>query len=33
MTQRYRCQRAGSEHAQGLLALFESAGTGCFCNY
>jgi GNAT superfamily N-acetyltransferase len=28
-----RCERAGPEHTEGLLALFESAGTGCFCNY
>jgi len=33
MSPRYRCERATSEHAEGLLALFESAGTGCFCNY
>jgi GNAT superfamily N-acetyltransferase len=33
MTERYRCERAGSEHADGLLALFEGAGSGCFCNY
>jgi GNAT superfamily N-acetyltransferase len=29
----YRCERASSTHADGLLALFESAGSGCFCNY
>jgi GNAT superfamily N-acetyltransferase len=29
----YRCERAGSAHADGLLALFESAGSGCFCQY
>ena len=29
----YECERAGAEHAEGLLALFESAGTGCYCNY
>ena len=29
----YRCERAASEHADGLLALFESAGSGCFCQY
>jgi len=28
-----RFERATSEHAEGLLALFESAGSGCFCNY
>jgi GNAT superfamily N-acetyltransferase len=33
MTSPYRYERARSEHAEGLLALFESAGTGCFCNY
>jgi GNAT superfamily N-acetyltransferase len=33
MSQSYRCERAGPEHAQQLLALFEAAGTGCFCNY
>lgn len=30
---RYRCERAGPQHAEGLLALFESAGSGCYCNY
>jgi GNAT superfamily N-acetyltransferase len=30
---RYVCERAGAEHAEQLLALFESAGSGCFCNY
>lgn len=30
---RYRCERAGIQHAEGLLALFESAGSGCYCNY
>ncbi len=30
---RYRCERATSAHAEGLLALFESAGSGCYCNY
>jgi len=29
----YRCERASSVHTAGLLALFESAGSGCFCNY
>jgi predicted GNAT family acetyltransferase len=29
----YRCERAGVTHASALLALFESAGSGCFCNY
>lgn len=29
----YRCERAAAEHAPGLLALFESAGSGCYCNY
>lgn len=29
----YRCERATSAHADGLLALFESAGSGCYCNY
>ncbi len=29
----YRFERARSEHTDGLLALFESAGSGCFCNY
>ena len=29
----YRCERATSAHADGLLALFESAGSGCFCQY
>jgi GNAT superfamily N-acetyltransferase len=33
MTEGYRYERAGSEHATGLLALFEAAETGCFCNY
>ena len=29
----YRCERATSAHADSLLALFEGAGSGCFCNY
>ena len=29
----YRLERAGAQHAAGLLALFEGAGSGCFCNY
>jgi GNAT superfamily N-acetyltransferase len=29
----HRFERAGAEHTAGLLALFESAGSGCFCNY
>lgn len=29
----YRCERADARHAPGLLALFESAGSGCYCNY
>jgi ribosomal protein S18 acetylase RimI-like enzyme len=29
----YHCERAGPQHAQGLLGLFESAGSGCYCNY
>lgn len=29
----YRCERAGAQHTEGLLALFESAGSGCYCNY
>ncbi len=29
----YHCERATSAHAPGLLALFESAGSGCYCNY
>jgi GNAT superfamily N-acetyltransferase len=29
----YECARASSAHAEGLLALFEGAGSGCFCNY
>src|SRR5262249_39429456 len=28
-----RCERASSQHAEGLLALFEGAGSGCYCNY
>jgi GNAT superfamily N-acetyltransferase len=31
--QPWRCERATSAHADGLLALFEGAGSGCFCNY
>ena len=31
--ERYRCERARAEHTAGLLALFESAGSGCYCNY
>lgn len=30
---RYVCERASSAHTAGLLALFEAAGSGCFCNY
>jgi GNAT superfamily N-acetyltransferase len=30
---RYRCERASAAHAEGLLALFDSAGSGCYCNY
>lgn len=33
MSERYRCERAGAAHADGLLALFEAAGSGCYCNY
>jgi GNAT superfamily N-acetyltransferase len=29
----FYCERAGAQHTQGLLALFESAGSGCYCNY
>lgn len=29
----YRCERATSAHADGLLALFEGTGSGCFCQY
>lgn len=29
----YRCERASSAHADGLLSLLESTGSGCFCNY
>jgi GNAT superfamily N-acetyltransferase len=29
----YRCERASAAHADGLLALFEQTGSGCFCNY
>ncbi|HEX2876979.1 MAG TPA: GNAT family N-acetyltransferase [Polyangiaceae bacterium] len=29
----YVCERAGAQHAEQLLALFESNGSGCFCNY
>lgn len=29
----YRCAPATSADAEGLLALFESAGSGCYCNY
>ncbi len=29
----YVCERAGSQHTDALLALFESAGNGCYCNY
>jgi predicted GNAT family acetyltransferase len=29
----YRCERASTAHADELLALFETAGSGCFCNY
>src|SRR5690349_13861540 len=30
---RYHCERATSQHTGGLLALFERAESGCFCNY
>lgn len=33
MNASYRCERASAQHADGLLALFEAAGTGCYCNY
>jgi GNAT superfamily N-acetyltransferase len=33
MTGRLRCERATAAHGEGLLALFEAAGSGCFCNY
>ena len=29
----FRCERALNVHAAELLALFESAGSGCYCNY
>lgn len=29
----HRCERASLAHAEGLLALFEAAGSGCYCNY
>lgn len=29
----WRCERAGSAHQAGLLALFEGAGSGCYCGY
>lgn len=29
----HRCERAASRHADGLLAMFERAGSGCFCQY
>lgn len=31
--QRHCCERAGPAHSDGLLALFERTGSGCFCNY
>ncbi|HYP89185.1 MAG TPA: GNAT family N-acetyltransferase [Polyangiaceae bacterium] len=33
MSSEYHSERAGPEHAEKLLALFEGAGSGCFCNY
>jgi GNAT superfamily N-acetyltransferase len=33
MSADYRCRRASRDDAAGLLELFESAGTGCYCNY
>lgn len=30
---RYVCERAGAQHAEQLLALFEASGNGCYCNY
>ncbi len=29
----FRSCRAAQEHAEGLLAMFERAGSGCYCNY
>ena len=29
----FRCERADVAHAEALLALFDSAGSGCCCNY
>lgn len=29
----YRCEQACSAHAEGLLALLEASGNGCYCNY
>ena len=29
----YVCERASSRHLTGLLALFEQAGSGCYCQY
>ena len=31
--ERYVCERAGAQHADQLLALFEASGNGCYCNY
>lgn len=31
--ERYVCERAGAQHADQLLALFEDSGNGCYCNY
>ncbi len=28
-----RCERAGTQHAAGLIQLLEASGSGCFCNY
>jgi len=29
----YRFERADRAHTEGLCALFESMGSGCYCNY
>jgi GNAT superfamily N-acetyltransferase len=29
----YVCERASTRHLAGLLALFEHAGSGCYCQY
>jgi GNAT superfamily N-acetyltransferase len=33
MSAEYLCEPAAPKHAEGLLALFEASGNGCYCGY